>query len=180
MLDTIRQLLIPHVPADESERQSLGRIVNLIDTASAPFSRDHFHPGHLTASGFVLNTPRTKALLIFHNKLQRWMQPGGHFEPGESDPSVAAAREVLEETGLPTRWPGERPILLDVDVHQIPARKNDPAHFHFDLRMLLLADDNQQTVPSEVREARWFTPAEFPDLHLDPGTVRALKKCMTV
>lgn len=175
----VRELLQNHKPADDSEKHSLERIIKLLDTADSPFFRDHFLPGHLTASGIVLNPARTKTLLIFHNKLQRWLQPGGHFEPGEFDPSAAAAREVLEETGVPTRWPGERPVLLDVDVHHIPPHKRNPPHYHFDLRMLLIADDNQKMLkPQEVRDVRWAMPAEFERFDLDPGTVRALKKCM--
>src|SRR5258708_4221184 len=138
----IRTLLQQHRPADDHEAGSLTRILDLIATASDPFSRLHYAPGHLTASAIVLDSKCESTLLIFHNKLKRWLQPGGHFEPGETDPSVAAAREVLEETGLSTAWPAHAPLLLDVDVHLIPARKNEPAHEHFDLRMLLVADSN--------------------------------------
>ncbi|MEI6236494.1 MAG: NUDIX domain-containing protein [Planctomycetota bacterium] len=172
----VRDLLAGHVPADDSERESLRRIRDLVETASAPFSRAHFAPGHLTASGIVLNAERSRTLLIFHTKLQRWLQPGGHFEDGENDPSVAAAREVIEETGIATRWPGAAPLVLDVDVHLIPARKADPYHFHFDLRMLLIAEPGEIRV-QEVAEARWCAPHEFDALKLDPGTIRALKKC---
>lgn len=175
-LDTIRALLESHRTADASESDSLRRIHDLIGGAANPFSREHYAPGHLTSSAIVLNAERSRTLLIFHAKLQRWLQPGGHFEPGEFDPSVTSAREVLEETGLRTRWPGERPLLLDVDVHEIPARKNEPAHGHFDLRMLLIADAGDVT-PCDVIEARWCEPREFDALKLDPGTVRALRKC---
>lgn len=169
-------MLARHVPADDSERDSLRKTLELIAEADAPFSRTHFQPGHLTASGIVLNADRTHALLIFHTKLQRWLQPGGHFEAGETDPSLAAAREVLEETGIKTRWPGEHPVLLDVDLHSIPARKTEPEHGHYDLRMLLIAEPGEICV-AEVSAARWVAPEEFAALKLDPGTVRALKKC---
>ena len=175
-IEIIRAFLAAHVPADESESDSLRRTCELIATAADPFSRAHYVPGHLTASGIVLNADRTHTLLIFHTKLQRWLQPGGHFEPGECDPSLAAAREVLEETGVHTRWPGERPLLLDVDVHEIPARKTEPAHGHFDLRMLLIAEPGEVQA-REVSAARWCAPHEFASLKLDPGTIRALKKC---
>jgi len=175
-LDIVRTYLNGHAPIDASERDSLRRIHALIDGDGNPFSREHYVPGHLTASGIVLNAERSRTLLIFHAKLQRWLQPGGHFEPGECDPSVTAAREVLEETGLSTRWPGERPWLLDVDVHDIPARKHEPLHGHFDLRMLLIASEGK-LIPRDVVEARWCRPEEFEALKLDPGTVRALKKC---
>ncbi len=77
---------------------------------------------------------------------------------------------------MKTHAPGGAPVLIDVDVHSIPARKTEPEHGHFDLRMLLIAEPGELR-PAEVSEARWCTPAEFPDLKLDPGTVRALKKC---
>lgn len=174
-LDIIQALLSPHRPADASEADSLRRIRELIERPGDLFSRQHFVPGHLTASGIVLDEKRERTLLIFHSKLKRWLQPGGHFESGENDPSVAAAREVLEETAMATRWPGSAPVLLDVDVHEIPARKTEPAHFHFDLRMLLIAEEGEVKAV-EVAEARWVHPSEFGALDLDPGLQRALKK----
>jgi 8-oxo-dGTP pyrophosphatase MutT (NUDIX family) len=170
----IEKMLATHQAADASETDSLRRIRELCSTASAPFSRDHFVPGHLTASAIVVDPSRTQVVLILHAKLHMWLQPGGHFEPGENDPSVAAAREVLEETGLKTRWPGDAPLLLDVDVHTIPARKNDPQHNHFDLRMLLVAEGQPQA--AEVVAARWVKPAEFGPMKLDRGLQRALAK----
>ena len=177
MSSIVRAVLHAHIPADDSERDSLQRINALVSTATDPFSRDHFEPGHLTASGIVVDPSREHALLIFHAKLKRWLQPGGHFEVGESDPSVAAAREVLEETGLATRWPGEVPKLLDVDVHAIPARKTDPLHYHFDLRMLLIADKaSVRACDDGVSDAKWVARTEWQAMELDPGLQRALRK----
>lgn len=170
----IDALLSTHTPADESEADSLRRIRQLVASASEPFSRQNFVPGHLTASAIVVNPQRTQTLLILHAKLKMWLQPGGHFEPGEHDPSVAAAREVHEETGLLALWPGDKPLLLDVDVHTIPARKNEPQHCHFDLRMLLVADG--QPTAGEVTAVKWVRPDEFESMKLDPGLQRALKK----
>ena len=176
MLTIVQALLQAHVPAGESEAGSLRRIRELLATASAPFSREHYAPGHLTASAIVVDEARAHTLLIFHSRLQMWLQPGGHFEPGESDPSVAAAREALEETGLVCRWPGEKPLLLDVDVHPIPARKSEPAHFHFDLRMLVIADYGEAKAGEGVSAARWVEREEFAAMELDPGLKRALGK----
>jgi 8-oxo-dGTP pyrophosphatase MutT (NUDIX family) len=174
-LDIVRALLKKHSPADDSEAESLRRIHELIDTASAPFSREHYVPGHLTASAIVLNEPRDKVMLIFHGKLKRWLQPGGHFDEGENDPSVAAAREVLEETGLKSRWPEASPTLLDVDVHDIPERPNAPRHCHFDLRMLVMASGAFQA-GDDAHDAKWVNAAEAKAMNLDPGIVRMLKK----
>lgn len=175
-VSVVREFLSRHAPVDAGEQRSLERIRELVETGAAPFSRTHFVPGHLTASAVVLDANRERALLIFHEKLQRWLQPGGHFEPGENDPSIAAAREVLEETLTQTVWPGPQPVLLDVDVHLIPARKNDPAHEHFDLRMLLHARSENATAGDGVTQARWVAPRDFAALDLDPGLQRMLRK----
>ncbi|MCW8130879.1 MAG: NUDIX domain-containing protein [Planctomycetota bacterium] len=176
--EKIARLLAAHVPADAREAESLRKIQALVATASAPFSREHFVPGHLTASGMVFNAARTKTLLIFHGKLHRWLQPGGHFEPGEDDPGVASMREVREETLLEPRHPDGGPVLLDVDVHLIPARKTDPAHEHHDLRMLLIGDEGKHAIGDGVKDAQWFTREECAAMDLDPGLVRGLKKVM--
>ena len=108
--------------------------------------------------------------------MQLWLQPGGHFEPGETDPSVASAREVMEETQTATTWPGDLPVLLDVDVHVIPARKTEPQHEHFDLRMLLIAAHDSARAGDGVTQARWVGRGEWQAMNLDPGLQRALKK----
>jgi len=168
-------------PADTSEASSQARILELISTASAPFYRGHYMPGHLTASAVVVDPSRTRALLIFHEKLQLWLQPGGHFEPGEEDPLVAATREAQEETGLACE-PGLPEPLFDLDVHTIPARaaKGDrpaePAHDHFDLRFLLVASSEDAIAGDGVTAVRWIELSEAQGLDLDPGLRRALAK----
>ena len=37
--------------------------------------------------------------MLWHKKMQAWLPPGGHIDPGEL-PEEAALREVREETGL--------------------------------------------------------------------------------
>ena len=175
--DLLHALLDAHTPADGREADSLRRIQKLLKSAPDPYSRTLYVPGHLTASALVVDPDRERTLLIFHAKLRLWLQPGGHFEPGERDPWVSAAREVLEETRLPTRLPEIEARLLDVDVHAIPARGAEPDHFHFDLRMLLVAEHlPAQAGDAGVREARWFTLRELAALDLDPGLGRALRK----
>ncbi len=169
------QHLRTHQPADSSERASLKQIIALVARGPRPWSREELSPGHLTASALVVDPGRSAVLLIFHDKLQRWLQPGGHFEASERDPQVAARREVLEETLLRAHPLGADLSLLDVDVHRIPARAQEATHKHFDLRLLLEAE-GEPAAGDGVSACRWVKPAEFAALDLDPGLRRALTK----
>ena len=57
---------------------------------------------------------------------------GGHVEGGE-DPREAALREGREESGL-TDLELLRDVVVDLDVHAIPAGRGEPDHYHFDVR----------------------------------------------
>jgi ADP-ribose pyrophosphatase YjhB (NUDIX family) len=176
VVQELQLLLSRHRPADVAEERSLKRTNQLLKTTGSPFWRGQFHPGHLTASAIVVNRERTRSLLVHHAKLDRWLQPGGHFEPGEWQPVDAAAREVREETGLTTTWPGPLPRLLDVDVHPIPARGDEPAHYHYDLRYLLVAEATEAVAGDGTTAVKWIGQDEVETLALDPGLKRALRK----
>ncbi len=55
----------------------------------------------------------------------------------DTDDSLAetARREAMEECGI-VELALHTAAIFDLDVHEIPARGNEPAHFHFDLRFL--------------------------------------------
>jgi 8-oxo-dGTP pyrophosphatase MutT (NUDIX family) len=133
--------------------------------------------GHLTGSGFVLDPDVGRVLLLHHAKLNRWLQPGGHGE-GEFDPRRIALREIEEEAGLSASdlspFPDER--ILDVDVHQIPARGVEPAHPHLDLRYGFVAHVGVEArLSHESRALRWFPLDSLPP-DTDPGLRRAVRK----
>ena len=119
-----------------------------------------------------------RVLLLHHRKLRRWLQPGGHAEPGERDGEAVALREAREETGIEgLDLHPSAPRPLDVDVHPIPARGDEPAHRHLDLRYLVVAPDDAilRRLASEARALRWFGWTELESLDLDPGLRRALR-----
>jgi 8-oxo-dGTP pyrophosphatase MutT (NUDIX family) len=118
-------------------------------------------------------------LLLNHRRLRRWLQPGGHADPGERAGEVVALREAREETGIQElALHPAAPRPLDVDVHPIPARRDEPAHKHLDLRYLVVAPDDAtpRRLASEARALRWFTWTELERLDLDPGLRRALQE----
>jgi 8-oxo-dGTP pyrophosphatase MutT (NUDIX family) len=111
--------------------------------------------GHITASAWVLNAPRTHALLLHHAKLNCWVQPGGHLDDSDASPATGAWREAREETGLKSLQLGDEK-LFDVDVHAIPERGTEPAHLHYDLRYLIISSDSLVTLSDESLGARWI------------------------
>ena len=73
--------LAAHEPADAKEASDLARIRDFVARHADPFDR-RIPEGHLTGSAFVLSDSGEGTLLLFHPKLLRWMQPGGHAQPG--------------------------------------------------------------------------------------------------
>ncbi len=168
-------LLKAHRGADSTEKNFIERMQELCRSAGDPFSRAHYRPGHFTASAFVLSPDRSSLLLIHHGKLDRWLQPGGHVDPEDVDVLAAARREVAEETGVTALVPLVEG-LFDVDVHRIPARKEEPEHRHFDLRLLFGAEDTDFAAGSDARDARWVPLGEVDRLESDDSVMRAVAK----
>jgi len=142
-----------HARAVPGNAPTVERMLALLGGGADPFSRSSLDPGHFTASGFVLSPNGRSVLLVHHAKLARWLQPGGHIEPGDTDLAAAARREVIEETGVALRW--EPRGILDVDIHVIPARPKEGAHLHFDVRFVFVASGEALSVSPEVLGARW-------------------------
>lgn len=67
----------------------------------------------------ISNPEHTKVLLMFHKKLQKWLQFGGHSD-GDIDTLATAIREFHEESGI-IREPDIFVDIFDIDIHEIPA-----------------------------------------------------------
>lgn len=164
---TIEALLLS--TGDITPPAVVGRALELVESGDST-NRNRFDPGHFTASGFVVSPDGSSLLLIHHRRLQRWLQPGGHIDPEDVSPIAAAAREVLEETGIATE-----PILeglIDLDIHPIPARAPEPSHEHFDLRFAFRALDADVVADEEVNDAAWVPWSQIESYGVDDSVVR--------
>ena len=163
----LREMLLRFISASASgdAKRHARDVLSFLPSEPRPWSRASL-AGHLTASAWVLDCNRTHAALIHHRKLNRWLQPGGHVENQDASWRAAAQREVTEETGLADFIAqATDDDLFDVDVHPIPARADEPAHFHYDLRFLFVADTDAVTTSTllinahEAHDCRWFALA---------------------
>lgn len=132
--------------------------------------------GHITASSWIIDEHKKHALLTHHRKLNRWLQLGGHIED-DHDILSAALREAREESGLNDIHTITETIF-DIDVHLIPARKQNIAHFHYDLRFLFQAQRGDALIISdESHDLRWFSLRELNDkFSNDDSLDRMIKK----
>ena len=160
--DALHLLLAEHEPADAKERADLAVMRQSARVLDAPLSAEQ-EGAHFTGSAVVVDPKGERVCLIHHRKLGRWLQPGGHAEPGDDASLEATAlREAREETGLSVTPHRSAPSPLDVDVHAIPARGEKPGHLHLDVRFLLVAEDPAalQAQATETLGAKWFSFSE--------------------
>jgi 8-oxo-dGTP pyrophosphatase MutT (NUDIX family) len=137
----------------EAEQKFRPRFIELLSHPRA-FFRDHL-PGHMTASSWIVDLTGKFVLLTHHTKLNRWLQPGGHAD-GDQDLLAVARKEAVEETGL-TSLKLLSSQIYDIDIHVIPARKEFPEHFHYDIRFLFLADRAERPIiSSESHDLAWI------------------------
>lgn len=128
--------------------------------------------GHFTGSCWVENPDGTKFLLTLHKKIGLWLQLGGHAD-GNCDLAQVALKEAYEESGLNHIELVSKDIF-DVDVHLIAEHKGIPAHYHYDVRFLLRATDENIKISDESSDLRWFS--ELPSDNLGASVVHMYEK----
>lgn len=168
---TFLTALAAHASDDQEEEDHRVRMMQFVTSHPRSWWLRATGEGHVTGSAWILNFRRTHALLLHHQKLNLWVQPGGHLDDTDASPAAGAMREALEETGN-SSLTFAREALFDVDIHRIPARPAGPhrlemeaAHLHYDVRYLIIAADNKITISEESLGAKWIP---LQDLALPP------------
>lgn len=152
------------------DETSHGVALQALATGRDTSARTEFDPGHFTASGFVVSPNRLSMLLIHHAKLDRWLQPGGHFEPEDLSVEDAARREITEETGI-SSLTRVGTTLARIDAHNIPERGSEPEHIHIDLGVGFVSNTVEIGPTTEVLDARWVPFDELAKCGLDAAGI---------
>ncbi len=166
--------------AEPGDEEAVSRFRSFL-ARDDPFRRGD-PDGHVTASAVIAGTgpagphpsQHFEFLLVFHRKLDRWLQPGGHVEDGDATVFDTAVREAREETGISDFAAPLGDAILDLDVHAIPAFGDDPAHSHFDVRFLLTVGGGGKPAPG----AAWFPFEAVRPADTDGSLVRAVRKAI--
>lgn len=131
------------------EADVVAEFVALIDGSDHPYRRERV-AGHFTASAWLVDAPGTRVLLTHHRKLGLWLQLGGHAD-GDTDLPRAALREAEEESGLSGLSIDAQ--VFDMDRHWIPQHKDVAAHWHYDVRYVVVAGEDEAFVVSDESHA---------------------------
>ena len=151
------------VPGGADVDVDRARILELVGQAPAPADRTT-RPGHLTGSAFVVSDDGERAVLLFHRKLRRWLQPGGHAD-GDMNLVHVALREATEETGIDGLAVDPEPV--DLDIHEVRPPSED-AHLHLDVRFLVVAPPHAVLAANDESDAiRWVERRQFDGTDLD-------------
>jgi 8-oxo-dGTP pyrophosphatase MutT (NUDIX family) len=155
------------------------RALELLAAGPVGMTRAH-RPGHVTASALVVD-PDGRVLLCLHGRLGKWMQLGGHCEPGDQTLAEAALREATEESGIPGLHLDPDPI--DVDVHEVRcgAAEGTPAtsSVHYDVRFLVRSPAGAtEQISAESSALGWFTPDALPS-PLASATARQISPALS-
>ncbi|RAP56350.1 NUDIX hydrolase [Oleiagrimonas sp. MCCC 1A03011] len=172
-LDDLRAALRAHAD-EQADHDTAALFLTLVEDGVHAFERTRLQ-GHFTASCWLVSRDGRRALLMHHRKLDRWLQPGGHAD-GDVDLARVALREADEETGVPGL--AVEGGIYDLDRHRIPARGTEPEHWHYDVRYVVRAgDDERFTLNEESHALAWRDVIEIAaDVSLDDSLRRMAKR----
>jgi len=131
--------------------------------------------GHMTGSAWIQNMNRESVLLMHHRKLDKWLQLGGHAD-GNPNLKKVALKEAQEESGL-MEFEFSSDAIFDLDIHLIPARQNEPEHFHYDIRYHLMADDSVPIIKNhESFDLEWIPLNQVHKFTTEESILRMVEK----
>jgi 8-oxo-dGTP pyrophosphatase MutT (NUDIX family) len=179
--DRARAALVAWSTPDEQQRELRDAFVAFLDDHPDATSRE-CRASHLTASALVVSHDGREVLLTQHATVGRWLQLGGHLEPGDVDLAAGALREAREESGIEDL--ALDPLPLRVDRHGVRCRRPGASSQldadeldHLDVQFVARAPKNARIVAEGAAPLRWFPHDALP-ADAD-AAVRALVRAAT-
>jgi 8-oxo-dGTP pyrophosphatase MutT (NUDIX family) len=147
-------------PSDPGQQGLRHAVLAFLDARPEDACSRSCVPGHLTASALVVDADGQRTLLTLHPRVGRWIQLGGHCEPGDASLAAAALREATEESGMPGLVIDPEP--LHIDVHPITCSLGVPTR-HLDVRFLVQAPEGAvPRISAESDDLRWWPMDALP------------------
>ena len=157
---TVLEQLEAYVPFNEQEARDRELILWYLRAMPDAFSREN-RAAHMSASAWVVNARRTRALMAYHKIYDSWSWLGGHAD-GDTDLLAVALREAREESGITAIRP-VLPDIFSVEALTVDGHEKRGAyvssHLHLNVTYLLEADENKPLFvkADENSGVRWFS-----------------------
>ena len=158
---------------DSRDEEQRTRMLAFYSRASDCFKRS-LSEGHFTGSAWLVSPDKSHVLLTHHKKLDKWLQLGGHAD-GNPNLFEVAMREAEEESGISALHSFSDEIF-DIDIHEIPAHKDTPAHYHYDVRFAVAASYTEYKLSNESRELKWFPIVSLEDYISEKSVLKMQRK----
>ncbi len=180
-MDQLYAVIEAFSPWNEQEKVDRVQMMELIKKRPRILTREDSLV-HFTASAWVMNPKRDKALMVYHNIYQAWSWVGGHAD-GEGDLFSVACRELAEETGVTDALPIQKaPVSLEfigVHAHEKRGRYVAP-HVHLNLTYFFEAAED---VPLRIKAdensgVMWRSVKDILADHTEPHMLMIYKKLL--
>ena len=175
----IYQDIEKYVPSCEQEEADKKFILTFLKANENAFSRENT-VAHMTASSWIVNPPRDKVLMVYHNIYNSWSWTGGHAD-GERDMLSLALRECREETGI-EHVRAVSPEIYSLEVLTVDGHEKRgsyvSSHLHLNVTYLLEADENDtlHICREENSGVAWFGLEEALKASTEPWFVERIYK----
>ena len=126
---------------------------------------------HYVATSYVYDRIRDSFLFVLHQKLQKWLPPGGHLNDGEM-PHKGALREMFEEIGvygkiidihgianIGTSTTQLIPAPFCILHETVPAESEGEEHIHIDFNYIVEINLSNPLILSEkeILDVKWVS-----------------------
>jgi 8-oxo-dGTP pyrophosphatase MutT (NUDIX family) len=161
-----------------SEASSKKQIISFVKENINCFERS-LEVGHITSSAWIVNKDNSKALLLHHKKLDKWLQLGGHCD-GDDNALRVAIKEAQEESGI-LDIQAISESIFDLDIHLIPKNPKEKSHYHYDIRFLLkITNDKDFIVNQEANALMWINKDVTKLPNQDESMLRMFNKWLAI